>query len=148
MTPTNRDTSSQTAHPEQQGEVLSIPVVSEEAEIHKVSEHTGTVRVRKITRHVTEEAPAQGYCEHVETERVALNRPVDATETPRYEDGVLVIPLYEERLIRQLILREEIRVTRRREPVDAAGQTLQLRREEVIVERLDPVTRQWIAEAG
>lgn len=148
MTSPDRDETGPLFSAEQGEQALRIPVLSEEAEIHKVSEHTGTVRVRKITRHIAQEIPAQGFQEQVETERVPVNRLVETAESPRYEDGVLIIPLYEERLVRQLVLREEIRVTRRREPLKEAGLPLQLRREEVIVERLDPVTRQWVAEAG
>ena len=56
-----------------------------------------------------------------------------------------MIPVYEERLVRQLVLVEEIHVRRRRESFEHTVAT-SLRREEVIVERLDPATHEWVAE--
>ncbi|MEO5727367.1 MAG: DUF2382 domain-containing protein, partial [Byssovorax sp.] len=56
----------------------------------------------------------------------------------RIEGDTTVIPLFEEQLVLQkrLLLREEVRVTRRRtERRDA--QVVTVRREEVIVERAD-----------
>jgi len=126
-------------------ERIVIPVLAEQAQVHLQREHTGTVRVRKVVHQVTEPVAAQGYREVVETTRVPVNQVVEAVEAPRTVDDLLVIPVYEERLVRQLVLVEEIHVRRRREAFEHTVAT-SLRREEVIVERLDPATRQWVAD--
>ena len=126
-------------------ERIVIPVLAEQAQVHLQREHTGTVRVRKVVHQVTEPVAAQGYREVVETTRVPINQVVEAVEAPRTVDDLLVIPVYEERLVRQLVLVEEIHVRRRREAFEHTVAT-SLRREEVIVERLDPATRQWVAD--
>lgn len=124
---------------------LVIPVLSEQAEVHLQREHTGTVRVRKVVHQEHAPVGATGYREVVETTRVPVNQVVDAVEAPRDLGELLVIPVYEERLVRQLVLVEEIHVRRRRESFAHTAAT-SLLREEVIVERLDPATGQWVAD--
>ena len=136
---------SSAAGPADAGQRIVIPVLAEQAQVHLQREHTGTVRVRKVVHQVTEPVAAQGYREVVETTRVPVNQVVEATEAPRTLGDLLVIPVYEERLVRQLVLVEEIHVRRRRESFEHTVAT-SLRREEVVVERLDPVTRQWVAD--
>ncbi|MDQ3058855.1 MAG: YsnF/AvaK domain-containing protein [Pseudomonadota bacterium] len=129
------------------GQTLVIPVISEEVQVRTVPEHTGTVRVRKVVHEVSAPASAPGYREVVETLRVPRNQVVPAVQPPRQEGDVLVIPVYEERLVQQLVLLEEIHVTRRREPLPGSTDaSVGLRREEVIVERLDPQSGQWLRE--
>lgn len=124
---------------------IVIPVLAEQAQVHLQREHTGTVRVRKVVHQVTEPVAAEGYREVVETTRVAVNQVVEATEAPRTVGDLLVIPVYEERLVRQLVLVEEIHVRRRREAFEHTVAT-SLRREEVIVERLDAASQQWVEQ--
>jgi len=124
---------------------LVIPVLAEQAQVHLQREHTGTVRVRKVVHQVTEPVAAQGYREVVETTRVPVNQVVEAAEAPKTVGDLLVIPVYEERLVRQLVLVEEIHVRRRREAFEHTVAT-SLRREEAIVERLDAASQQWVAE--
>lgn len=126
-------------------EPLVIPVLAEQAQVHVQREHTGTVRVRKVVHQATEPVAARGYREVVETTRVPVNQVVDAAEAPRTLGELLVIPVYEERLVTQLVLVEELHVRRRREPFEHTVAT-SLRREEVIVERLDAASGQWVPE--
>ena len=126
-------------------EPLVIPVLAEQAQVHLQRERTGTVRVRKVVHQVSEPVAAQGYREVVETTRVLVNQVVEAVEAPRTLGELLVIPVYEERLVRQLVLVEEIHVRRRRESFEYTA-SIALRREEVVVERLDPATGQWVAD--
>lgn len=126
-------------------ERLVIPVLAEEAQVQMLREHTGTVRLRKVVHEATEPVAAGGYREVVETTRLPVNQVVEAPEAPRTVDDVLVIPVYEERLVRQLVLVEEIHVRRRREPFEHSVSTT-LRREEVVVERLDPDSREWVPQ--
>jgi stress response protein YsnF len=126
-------------------ERLVIPVLAETAQVHLLREHTGTVRVRKVVHETLEPVVAHGYREVVETTRLPVNQVVEAPQASRTVDDVLVIPVYEERLVRQLVLVEEIHVRRRREPFEHTVATA-LRREEVIVERLNPHTQEWVAD--
>ena len=128
------------------GERLVIPVLAEQAQVHLQREHTGTLRVRKVVHQVTEPVAATGYREVVETTRVPVNQVVEAVELPKTLGDLLVIPVYEERLVRQLVLVEEIHVRRRREAFEHTVGT-SLRREEVVVERLDLVTGEWVEQA-
>ena len=127
------------------GEPLVIPVLAEQAQVHLEREHTGTVRVRKVVHTLAEPVAAAGYREVVETTRVPVNQVVEAVQVPRTVGDLLVIPVYEERLVKQLVLVEEIHVRRRREPFEHTV-AASLRREEVIVERLDPATQQWVVD--
>lgn len=129
-------------------EPLVIPVIREALEVDTVRETTGTVRVRKVVREFSQPLDAPGWREVVETVRVPLNQLVHAPQEPRQQGDVLVIPVYEERLVRQLVLLEEIHVSRRREPLAQGAASAPLRREEVIVERLDPRTGQWVPEGA
>lgn len=125
----------------------SIPVVQEQLEIDTVTEHTGTVRVRKVTRHGDESVTLTGSQERVDIERVRVDRPVRVAEPSREESGVLIVPVYEERLVKQLYLVEEIHVRRSRETVQSQ-ETVTLRQEEIIVERFDPEARQWVLDSS
>ena len=125
---------------------LVIPLVVEQAEVQKVREHIGSVRFRKVVHQDEQALPTIGYHEVVETVRVPVNRQVEASTPPHHRGDIYVIPVYEERLVRQLFLIEEIHVTQRRERV-SSDEAVSLRREEVVIERLDPVTQQWVADS-
>lgn len=122
-------------------------MIAERFDVNTVREETGIVRVRKHVHHDTHAVSTPGYRDVVETRRVPVGRAVEATQAPHERDGVLVIPVYEERLVRQLFLVEELHVVQRREH-DPQQQTVDLRREEVVVERFDPARQQWQAERG
>lgn len=126
-------------------EACVTPVLSLEAQVHTLREHTGTVRVRKVIHEMAESVSAAGYREVVETTRVPVNRVVQSVKAPWHQGDVLVIPVYEERLVRQLVLLEEIQIAHRREALQD-GATASPRLEEVFVERLDPDTGEWIPE--
>ena len=78
------------------------------------------------------------FCEEaVNVERVPINRVVAAPESARRENGVLIIPLYEETLVveKRLVLVEELRITIE-QTTQNASQTVALRREEAHIENL------------
>lgn len=127
------------------GETFVIPVIQEEAHIDLVREQIGTVRVRKVIHQTALPIGAVGYREVVETSRVPVNRVVQEVRPPWHEGDVLVIPVYEERQVIELVLLEEIHVARRRQ-VATDKTAVSLRRVEVIVERLNPDTGQWVSE--
>ena len=121
------------------------PVMRLEARVDTLPERTGTVRVRKVIHQLAESVSAAGYREVVETTRVLVNRVVQSVKAPWHQGDVLVIPVYEARLVRQLVLLEEIQIAHRREALED-GATASSRLEEVFVERLDSDTGKWIPE--
>lgn len=131
------------------GDGLVIPVVEEWLEVGKRAVESGAVRLRKVVHHdvVTVDEPLAG--DVVEVERVAVDRLLDAEVTVRYEGDVMIVPVVEERVVtlKQLVLVEEIRITRRAR-VESKPREMTLRREEVIAERLDPASGEWHAIQG
>ena len=128
----------------------AIPVTEEQLHVRREVVDTGrTLRVRKQV----EEAPATVQepvtTEMVEVQRVAVGRVVDEPPAVRHEGNVMVVPVVQERLVtrKELVLVEEIHLTRRREVTQAQADVV-LRRERVTVERFDPDTGQWHAEPG
>ncbi|HUP89800.1 MAG TPA: YsnF/AvaK domain-containing protein [Longimicrobiales bacterium] len=120
-------------------EQVVIPVVQEELDVRarRVETDAG-VRVKKTTEEHEELVDEALIREEVDVERVTVNRAVDAPVAVRYEGDTMIVPVLEETLVieKRLILREEIRITRRkaqfRDP-----QTVVLRREHVTIERIE-----------
>lgn len=113
-----------------------LPLVEESLVTHRRTVETGTVRVRTVVQQRDEVARAELYSQAVSVEHVPINREIDEVPLP-WEDGdVLVIPVVEEILVveKRLILKEEVRVRRRRE-VDHVEQPISLRSMEALVER-------------
>lgn len=121
-------------HPE--GDHVVVPLAEETVEVAKRTVETGKVRIVKTVREEQQVYDQPMFREDVEVERVAKEEFVKSAAGPRQEGDTLVIPLYEEVLVveKRLMLREEIRVTRRRsERVEATPVTV--RREEARIER-------------
>jgi uncharacterized protein (TIGR02271 family) len=126
-----------------------LGLVEERLEVGKRAVERGRVVVRTRVETREEVAEVDLRREEVEVERVPVGRPVEAPPPVREEDGVLIVPVLEERLVvtTELVLKEEIRITKRsrtehvREPVT-------LRSERAEVERLEgrgpdrPVTQE------
>ena len=104
---------------------------------------TGGVRVHKTVQERTETVDQPTFEEKIEVERVTVNQFVDAPPPVRYEGDVMIIPLLEEVLVveKRLVLREEVRISKRRETVNKPQQIV-LRREEVTLERIEPAGEQ------
>ena len=125
----------------------SIPVIREELVVDTVCQHMGTVRVRKIVHEIAQSAPSADFQERVEIERKPVIRMVEATQDIRHESGVMIVPVYEERLVKQLFLIEEIHVTRRRQAASVTTDaTIPLRQEEVVIERFDTASQTWMVD--
>ena len=119
------------------GRSLVIPVMAETLEIDKRRVETGRVRVRKIVHEHEETVDPPLWREDVVIERVPINRVVTEPLSVRTEGETLIIPLLEEVLVveKRLLLKEEVRITKRR--IDThAPQRITLRREEAAVERI------------
>jgi uncharacterized protein (TIGR02271 family) len=120
------------------GDTEVIPVVEESLRVGRRSVETGRVRIHKVVREEQQVVDEPTRREEVTVERVPVNRYVEATPQPRQEGDTTVYPVVEEVVVvqRRLMLKEEVRVTKRvtetREP-----QTVTLRSEEVKIERLE-----------
>ena len=111
-----------------------IPIIEEHAEVAKTVEETGAVRVRIETERVRESSDVGTDTMQVEVQRVPVNVIADERRAPWTEDGVLVVPIYEEVLVRRLMLKEEIRLVRRRS-TEQKQSTVLLRHDHAVVER-------------
>jgi uncharacterized protein (TIGR02271 family) len=122
-------------------ERLTLPVIEEALHVEKRAVTGAGYRLRKRvdTRVATVDELLRNY--KVEIERTPVNTPLgsDDIPEPRYEGDTLVIPVVEEVLVteKRLVLTEEIRITRvhgtHRKP-----QSVELRREHIDIERLEP----------
>jgi uncharacterized protein (TIGR02271 family) len=122
-------------------ERLILPVIEESLQVEKRTVVGGGYRLRKRvdTRVATVDELLRNY--RVEVERIPVNAPLGSADIPepRYEGDTLVIPVVEEVVFTEtrLVLTEEIRITRvhgtHRQP-----QTVELRKEHIDIERLEP----------
>ena len=123
------------------GEEMRIPVVREEAVIQTREVERGGVRVHKTVNEREEVIEHPTMREDVEVERVTIGRVVEAIPHVREEGDTLIIPVLEEMLVveKRLVLKEEIRVTRRRTSEVEQARVV-LSEEQVTIERLDDRT--------
>jgi stress response protein YsnF len=121
-----------------------LPVVEERLNVTRRKVDTGAVRVRKLVHEEAVELNRHHVTETVDTARVPIGRVVPAPVAIRQEGDTTVVPVMEERMVvhKELVLVEELRITRRRE-VRQVPELVTLRRESVVVERLDPATGEW-----
>jgi uncharacterized protein (TIGR02271 family) len=124
---------------------MSVPVTEEQLEVRREVVDTGrTLRLRKQVEEVPTAVQEPVATDVVDVQRVPVGRVVAEPPQVRHEGDVMVVPVVEERLVtrKELVLVEEIRLTRRREVVQGQAEVV-LRREHVVVERFDPGTGQW-----
>jgi uncharacterized protein (TIGR02271 family) len=119
------------------GESRVIPVIREEVRVSRREVEHGGVRVHKRVEEREELVEQPIYREEVTVERVMLGRPVEAPIAPRQEGDTLIIPVLEEMLVveKRLVLKEEIRITKRRFEETEQARVL-LREEHVDIEEL------------
>ncbi len=117
--------------------VMVIPLVAEDVIVDK-QETSRQVHIIKTVKPQDVKLNAELNQEDVEIEHVQINRYVDEPLALRYEGDTTIITLVEEVLVveKRLLLREEIRVTRRKYTSEYS-QVYTLRREDVQVERED-----------
>ncbi|HYD94794.1 MAG TPA: YsnF/AvaK domain-containing protein [Noviherbaspirillum sp.] len=125
----------------QQPTQLTFPVMEEQVHVSKRVIDTGRgVRIHKTVSEREEVLDQPLSRDRLEVEHVAVGRVVSESDVPqlRYEGETLVVPVLEEVLVvqKQLLLREEVRITRYREEV-RMPETVMLRSEQVQVERFD-----------
>jgi stress response protein YsnF len=115
-----------------------MPVAREELSVGRQTREIGKVRIEKHVE--TEEVllDEQIAFDEAEIERVPIGRVVDEPPRVRREGDTIVIPVLEERLLKQIVLVEEVRV-RRRHRTEEVSEPVILRRERVDIshDRLD-----------
>ncbi len=116
-----------------------LEVKAEELVVTRKQVKGATVRVSTVTRNVEHQVDEGLAHEQVDVERVTIGRIVERMPEVREEDGVTIVPVVEEVIVveRRLILKEEVRITRRR--VEARHvEAIVLRRQEAVVTRSAP----------
>jgi uncharacterized protein (TIGR02271 family) len=121
-----------------------IPLVEERARVAKQDVVTGKVTVRTVSEDIQQIVREHLDQETIEVTRVPVNREVDKAPEVRTIDGVLIVPVLEERLVieKRLVLAEELHIRRQvvREEVEAPV-TLRKQRAEVVRENADDETQ-------
>jgi stress response protein YsnF len=114
-----------------------IPVVEETVTIDKRQTVKGVVRARTVTHEDVAVVDEPMLSEQVEVERVRIDRFIDAPAPVRQEGDTTIIPVFEEVVVveKRLKLVEEVRLTKR-QTIRHEPQTITLRRQEAVVERL------------
>jgi uncharacterized protein (TIGR02271 family) len=120
---------------------LHIPVVQEALQVDKRAVDTGRgVRLHKTVSEHEQRIDVPLQCDELDIEHVAIGQVVAESALPRtrQEGDTLVVPVLEEVLVvqKQLVLKEELRITRRRTQTHAS-QNVVLKSEQVTAERFD-----------
>jgi uncharacterized protein (TIGR02271 family) len=119
-----------------EGEATVIPLVEETLEVMKRIVPTGTVRLQKTVQEYQETLDEPLAVRTFDVERIIVNQPVEHPPAVRHEGDTTIYSLVEEQLIltKQLILKEEVRVTQR-DTERRDNQIVTLRREHMTIER-------------
>ena len=125
--------------------VASVPVVEEQVVVAKRRRVTGAVRVATRTREEERLVDEPYEVEEVSVERVPVEgggRWVEAPVPDRQEGDTTIVSVHEEVVVVETRLRvvEEVRLTKRSTTRRHTGRVT-VRREEAVVERLDPSGR-------
>ena len=114
-----------------------IPIVEEQLIIGKRTVTTGTVRLQKSVQEYQEALDEALAVRTFDVERIVLNRVIKSIPETRQEGDTTIYPLVEERLVltKELLLKEEIHVTRR-DAEKRDTQVVTLRREHMAIERI------------
>jgi uncharacterized protein (TIGR02271 family) len=123
-------------------ETATMQLQEERLVARKELEETGRIRIRKEVEEVPRRLEVDAYYEEVEVEHVPIGRIVKEQESPREEDGVYIVPVYEEQLVvvKRLLLKEEIHI-RRHGATEKRLFEETIRRERVLVEDPDRTGR-------
>jgi uncharacterized protein (TIGR02271 family) len=113
-----------------------LALAEEQLAVSKREVERGRVVVRTRVEERDEVAEIELQQDEVTVECVPRGVLVETMPAVHEEDGVLIIPVVEERMIvtKQLILKEEIRITRHRR-TELVREAVRLRSEQVAVER-------------
>ena len=115
----------------------AFDLVEEHVVVDKRRVESGVVRVATRVVRTEEQVQVPLDVETVEIERVPVERVVEHASGPRTEGDVTIWPIYEERVVitRELVLKEEVRITRRRRTELSPVETVVLRHEVLEITR-------------
>ena len=97
---------------EQPQDDLVIPLAEEHLIVAKQEVETGYVHVSTRTEERLVHVDETVRKTTINVQRIAIEQFVDVEPQSREDDGVLIIPVVEEVLVKRLFLREELRITR------------------------------------
>ena len=125
-------------------ESVTISAICEKVNVEKRLVETGAIRVRKLIHEdqTTVDVPLTAEIAHIN--RVKMGTVVTGPVPIRREGLVTIVPVVEERLVTytELVLVEEIHITRHRTE-KLTSQEVTIRREEIVIERLDRSSGEW-----
>lgn len=115
----------------------SIPLFEEEFRVSKRVVPTSRVQVSRVTHSHEQLVNELLNHEHVEVERISVNKPVDEMPSIRDDEDTIVIPVVEEvvKVERYLLLKEEVHIRRVR-TTERYQESVTLRKHEAVVTRL------------
>lgn len=135
------DHSERSAAPDREGpeagEHVRVPIAEERARIETRDRVVGRVRVSTRTHEEEVELSERLRSDRVEITRVAIDAPIDYVPEIREENGVIIVPVVEEVLIKRLVLREEVHLRHEAE-IREVTEPVTLRTQEATVERTEP----------
>jgi len=114
---------------------LVIPEIEETAEVTTRMVESGVVRITRHVHDVERTFHPTLHDQRIHVERVPVNRVIKNAPEIRTEGNTTIIPIVEEVMVKLLLLKEEVRVTREQVDKPAEPQTVTLRREEVVIDR-------------
>lgn len=116
---------------------LVLPVVEEQVVIGREVIENGRVRIRKVVTEQPQAVEVMLQRDEVQVERIAINQFV-ADDAPlpesRQQGDTLIIPVLREVVVTRVLLVEELHI-RKQVIEDAHHSTVQLRREQIEIER-------------
>jgi uncharacterized protein (TIGR02271 family) len=97
-----------------EGGERTLELREEELVAHKELREAGEVTIRTQVEEFPGRLELEAYREEVEVEHVPVGQAVTERVDPWEEDGVLIVPVYEEQLVvtKRLVLREHLRIRR------------------------------------
>ncbi len=115
---------------------MVIPIVEERLEVGKRTVVSGKVLLEKHVHAYDEQLDVPLAVRTFDIERVVLNQPIEKSPEVREEGETTIYPIVEEQLVltTQLVLKEELRVTRR-DTERRDTRTVTLKRESITVTR-------------
>ena len=125
---------------EQGGQGYAVALAQESLDVSKQVVSTGSVRLSTYVEEHIERVEGMLLQTEVDMERIPIDRVVDAIPQIRTEGDTLVYPIVEEILVKQLVLREEVRITHRQHSKPYA-QDVTLRRVRADIEHVPTAPR-------
>lgn len=119
-------------------ETTVFPVIEETIQVYKAQVESERLRIKKVVHEHQETVDLALLTEELEVRRVPINQIVAGPVAVRQEGDTLIVPVYEEVVVvqKQLLLKEEVHI-RKQQSEQHRPETVTLRKEEVLVERID-----------